>query len=557
MLFSTGLLLAQVVAPTLQPSPVKLPASAPVRRRAPAARPVPAPPPAPLRPETGAAPHASQPLPLVQGLRRYSTAQLSAILRPCLAEPAPAARLDACAARLTARLVADGYINSRVYPRAEPAPAGSLLVVEGRLVEVRVRSSDARLQRRLQRLVLPLQGQVVNLPGLQRQLDQLERLPEVGAISSRLNRLGGDISQASLLIEADPAPRRLRGDITLRNDGDSTSGQFRAQAALAGGDLLRPGDDLLLVGELDSDSQPELGYSQGSISYGLPLAEGVRLTTALASSRTTPLDRQPQDPGRSDRQTQLLSELEATLWEGLAGRVGAFVGLSLNRNTPEGSGRGRIPGSIATLQDRLSSAYLRSGFNLDASAGAADLQASVYALQGITAFTAARDLRTLDQHHRNLAEARALAADLDIAWSLAPRWELQLRAAGQLALNPLIEPMGFSLGSDSGLRGLPGQVVSGDSGLLGYGELGWQLWRQGRRELQLVPFLGGGWVTSTRRGRTPSARVGAGGLLLRWLQGRHWLLEVGWASQFGKDPGGNTPNWLIDNGLYTKVGYSF
>jgi hypothetical protein len=52
--------------------------------------------------------------------------------------------------------------------------------------------------------------------------------------------------------------------------------------------------------------------------------------------------------------------------------------------------------------------------------------------------------------------------------------------------------------------------------------------------------------------------VGAGGLLLRWLRGRHWLLELGWVSQFGDGLSAATvPNWLIDQGFYSKVSFRF
>jgi hypothetical protein len=184
--------------------PVRLPGPAP-----PAARPqrpptkAPEPIPAPLLP--------AAPLPRVEGLERYSPAVLLRLLAPCLqpepggaAPPSASERLERCAALLTSRLVADGYVNSRVFPLPDPAPNGTLLVVQGRIVEVRVESSNAALRRRLQRLVLPLQGQVLHLPSLERQLDLLERLPGVSGVRASLNRLGGDSTKAVLVF---PAPR--------------------------------------------------------------------------------------------------------------------------------------------------------------------------------------------------------------------------------------------------------------------------------------------------------------------------------------------------------------
>jgi hypothetical protein len=52
--------------------------------------------------------------------------------------------------------------------------------------------------------------------------------------------------------------------------------------------------------------------------------------------------------------------------------------------------------------------------------------------------------------------------------------------------------------------------------------------------------------------------IGSGGLLARWIASSHWLLELGWVNQFSAE---NNPgywnNWLLGNGLYTKVQYRF
>jgi len=51
--------------------------------------------------------------------------------------------------------------------------------------------------------------------------------------------------------------------------------------------------------------------------------------------------------------------------------------------------------------------------------------------------------------------------------------------------------------------------------------------------------------------------VGAGGLLVRWWQGRHWQLELGWVRQFGSDGRPAWQDWLLSSGLYTKLDYRF
>jgi len=117
--------------------------------------------------------------------------------------------------------------------------------------------------------------------------------------------------------------------------------------------------------------------------------------------------------------------------------------------------------------------------------------------------------------------------------------------------------MGFSLGSDNGLRGLPGQVLSGDSGLLGTIDLAWLLWRGRQDALQLVPFIGNGQVWTEVPGATISDNAGAGGLLLRWIRGRHGELELGWVRQFQSGSRAYWDQWMLGNGFYTKLVFRF
>ena len=82
--------------------------------------------------------------------------------------------------------------------------------------------------------------------------------------------------------------------------------------------------------------------------------------------------------------------------------------------------------------------------------------------------------------------------------------------------------MQFTLGSDVGIRGLPGQLISGDSGF------------------------------------SFNDTVGAGGVLVRWLQGNQWSTELGWVNSFQtSDNPGPWTDWLLGKGLYAKVQFRF
>jgi hemolysin activation/secretion protein len=504
-------------------------------------------------------------MPRLRGFLPYSTNELGTILAPCLANDTssgpsgghtPSERLNRCATALMGRLFADGYINSRVIPRALP-PSGELEVVPGRIEAIEVVSSSGRLQRRLTRLLRPLQGQVLNLSTLTDTLLQVQRLPGVGLLKSNLNRIGEDSSRAALRVTAEAEALPLRGEVSLRNDGNGGSGQFRGLATLVRDNTLVSGDSLLLFGELNSDSDPELGSLNGSLSYSLPLFERLRLTTAFGASRRTLVEALPPLHDLSFRQLQLYGQLETSFGETLRSRWSAFAGLSLNRNDAYLQGAS-VP-AIAGGGDQgwLRTGYARLGIGYDYGDGPLVLNASLYGLQGIGAISSAAQRQELDFLGIQPNRARALGSQVLASWLPAPRWQVKMLAAGQLAFAPLPNPMGFSLGSDNGLRGLPGQVVSGDSGLLGSVELAYLLWRGRRDALQLVPFLGAGKVWSEIRQATLRDSAGAGGLLLRWSHGRRGELEVGWARQFQSASRAFWEDWILGSGLYTKVVFRF
>ena len=546
-------LLAQLVAPPLQPGPVRLPGTGQQQTRPappPQLRPTPETTPLPAAPSTTAA------IPRLRGFNPYSSAELSRILGSCLSGKEPAAGLSNCAAVLSSRLFADGYINSRVIPQPDPLP-GDLEVVAGKIEAIQVVSSSGRLQRRLQRLLAPLQGSVLRLPTLSATLNQIQQLPGMGLLKINLNRIGEDSSRALLLVTAEPGAQPLRGELALRNDGNGGSGQFRGLATLVQNSALLKGDSLLLFGELNADSDPELGSLNGSLSYTLPLLDQFSLTTAFGASRRNLVEAPQPYHDLSFRQLQLFSQLDVTLHESLQNRWSAFVGLSANRNDAFLSGES-IPVIVGGGdQGWLRSGFARLGLGYNRAAGPLAFNASLYGLQGIGAISTAAQLQELNFLGIVPNQSRAIGSQLATFWQLAPRWQLELRAAGQLAFAPLTNPMGFSLGSDNGLRGLPGQVVSGDSGLLGSAELAWLLWRGTRDALQLVPFMGAGRVWTEVPGATFSESAGAGGVLLRWSRGRHGELELGWVRQFQSGSWAYWDQWILGSGFYTKVAYRF
>ncbi len=562
------LLLAQLVAPPLQLGPVRLPSSAPqspLRDQQPApvispgteTGPTPArQPPAPETP--GPSPAEAQRLPVIRGATPYSPAELLRLLGPCSALPEPAERLRACALALSARLVADGYINTRVYDQPFPAP-GFLEVVEGRLVELRVQGSDVGLNARVQRWLSPLRGQVLHLPSLEVKLQQVQRRPEVAQVRGSLSRLGSDPAKGVFTVTVSPAGfhKPWRGEFSLRNEGSNGSGEARFVGGLIKEDLARPGDTLLLYSELGANDAPSFGSLVSSISYTLPLGEAFSFTGAFGYSRRNLIDL-TELPGLANSQYQGLAQLDWTFRDDLASSWSLFAGLSGNRSNVYLNGQALPAEETAASVRSPQSGYLRLGLAGNGFSGNVGWSGTAFLLQGIGAMTPADQLQELAIAGITPGQANAMGGLVSAAWVVAPRWQVNLRAAGQVAFNRLTSPMQFTLGSDVGIRGLPGQLVSGDSGWLSTGEVVWTAWQKGRQALQLVPFVGAGGVRTFGRDGIFRDTVGSGGVLARWLQGDNWTLELGWVKQFQtNDNVGSWQDWELAKGLYAKVGYKF
>ena len=563
------LLLAQLVAPPLQRGPARLPEPAPRQQPEPSTpgqttnddlklAPESVSPTQPkLREARPRSSSSNSPLPRISGDLPYSSTQLETLLRGCATSSDVETGLKRCAELLTGQLQQDGYVNSRVYIETVPAP-GQLTVVMGRLVELHVESDEPRFSQRVRKQLNNLIGRTLHLPTLQRQLRQLKQRSVVGSVSGNLGKLGSDPTQAVLTLKVTPARPAWRGDLSVRNDGNAGSGEWRGIAVLQKPQLLNDGDVLQIYGEFNVDGDPELGATLGSLSYTFPLGESVSLTGSFGASRRNLVEARGPAHDLSFRQYQGLIQLQWTLADSGDQTWYALASLSANRNDSYLDGRS-FPLIIGGgLDGDLTSGYLRLGLGHAGSNANLGWSAQIYGLQGIAGFSSPEELHDLAYYGIKPGESRALGGIASLGWRLDPKLQLNLRAAGQVAFNELTSDMGFTLGSDVGLKGLPGSLVSGDTGWLSTAELNWAFWQRGTNALQLVPFLGVGGVETKRATLSFEDTIGAGGVLLRWLHGKHWSVELGWVDQFhAANNAGIWNHWLLGSGAYGKVRYRF
>jgi hemolysin activation/secretion protein len=379
----------------------------------------------------------------------------------------------------------------------------------------------------------------------------------VKTVKATLTSINNDPRRAQLTLIVEPGIQPILGEITLRNDGNDGSGEYRASGVLLKNALALPGDTLLLYGELDGTDTPELGTAIGSVSYTLPLADTVGLTGSFGFTRRTPVELEEPFRLLTTDQYQGQLQLEWTFHETLLQRWSVTAAINRNENQLSFDGD-PLPSSYPSALLNPRTGFMRIAVNGNGMTGPLAWGGTTYLLQGLSGLSPTDQLDDLSRIGIVPGQATAMGALVSTNWFFAPSWQMNLRAGGQVAFQPLTSPMQFSIGSDVGIRGLPGQLVSGDSGWITTGELVWTFWQTKTHALQLVPFIGAGGVTTDLDGTTFNDVVGSGGLLARWLAGDNLSLELGYAHTFNTDNNpGAWEDWLLGTGLYAKASFRF
>ena len=557
------LLLAQLVAPPIQPGPVRLPSTAPQQRSKGDGplfdEPAGATPQSPTTPSTTDREQSGAQTvdwrPTIIGKTPYSDAQLQAIVKNC-GKASVNLTLNACAAALTARLIKDGYVNSRVYSLKTPEP-GALEVVLGTIAELRITSEDEALQKQVQQQLSPLIGSVLHIPTLEEELVQVRRRG-VGDIKGGMGRLGSDPTKAVVNLAVSPAePEPLRGDFSLGNNGNVGNGEWKGVATLLQQGLIERGDTALLFLQLNTDGELEVGSKVASLTYTYPLSESWTLTGSFGYSYSRFVEFRKPAYNFHFRTLQGLLQVEHVLKDADNFRWTAAAAFSTNRSDSFKSGRHYPLVSGGGGDGWTHSGFLKLSTNLGGFTGPLFWNTNAYFSQGIAGVALDEHLHNLDVAGIEPGEARAVGALTDIGLSLSPSTTMNLRFAGQLAFNRLPGSMSFSLGSDIGLRGLPGSLIAGDSGYLGTAELEWTAWQQENQSVALIPFVGIGGIHTKFQEETLEDSIGVGGLIGRYRNGR-WEAELGWVDTFNSnDNPGLWNDWILGNGVYTKLRYSF
>ncbi|WP_301101406.1 ShlB/FhaC/HecB family hemolysin secretion/activation protein [Propionivibrio sp.] len=229
----------------------------------------------------------------ITGNTAFSEAQLQELIAPALEPEAGTppgngaiagrqmtfAELQALAERITAHYREHGYLLARAYLPAQEVAQGQLemTVLEGRISRINWRNesrhTDATVQSHLAEL--PLDRPLYN-PTLERSLLLLNDLP--GSDAQATIRPGVSVGTSELDIQMSDRKGLLAGNVSLDNEGNRYSGEYRLGACLSLNSPLHLGDslDLRLLGG-------GRGFHYGRLAWQVPLRQQ-GLTVGVAAS---------------------------------------------------------------------------------------------------------------------------------------------------------------------------------------------------------------------------------------------------------------------------------
>ena len=548
-------LLAQLVTAPIQPGPARLPErQIPVQNDEAVQLKLDQEPSQQIRGEFDAQSN-EQPIEL-EGSSPYNKDRIQEILNNC-AISSNSNRGNSCINQLNAQLQKDGYINTRVVAENENRQR-KLIIIPGRLVEINVRSSNKGLSKEIENKLNPLLNQIFNIIQIKNALLKLERQGIVSSISGSIGKLGSNPTKAILNITAESVPKPWRGQTSIRNDGNAGSGEWRGLAVLQKPDILTRGDNFQFYGELNVDQDPELGAGIVSVSYTYPLTQTWGMTGSFGASRRYLIEYPRPFRDLSFRQYQGFLQTDWTFMQTDSTNTYAFFAISTNHNNSYYKNKSFPVIAGGGIDGDLTSGYARTGIGHQGARNSLSWTSQIYALQGINSFSSPDELKNLKLLGIEPNSAQAIGAYATGIWAINRKVIAKAIAGGQYAFNPLTSSMGFSVGGDKGLRGLPGTLISGDNGWISNLELEWSFLKFRNNKFKLVPFGGAGGITTSRLGETFSDTVGSFGILLRWQHENQLIVDLGWAYQFDThDNAGLWNDWIIGNGIYSKVTFQF
>ncbi|MCP5156724.1 MAG: ShlB/FhaC/HecB family hemolysin secretion/activation protein [Ectothiorhodospiraceae bacterium] len=343
-----------------------------------------------------------------------------------------------------------GYTVASVTVPAQKVAGGviRLEAVEGRIGKIAVEGNDRYRRDVLAAYVDSLgPGDILVGERLERDLLLLNDLP--GLRGRSIVQPGEDYGTTDVLVrvEEDPFSITARAD----NYGRETIGEFRLSSDVFINNITGVGDQAVLS-VLQSEGN---GLSYGRGEYSLPI--GTSGTRAAVSASRYVFRVEPDKANlvggelKGDGQSlraQVTHPLIRTRTRNLA--VGAAV------SSDDSDELAVFAGLANPTEQHLNSAQLF--------ASASQIHADSSVTQAAVTFST--NLRDNPDGTRNNAQKGKFELELSHARRLLEEWTLFARAAGVLALDPLMDIDRYRIGGPGSVRGFPSAEVAGDDGFV-------------------------------------------------------------------------------------------
>ena len=485
----------------------------------------------------------------------YSKNELKEILKDCK-EDEIATTLNSCASRLTAVLIQDGYVNSRVYTIIDEEK-GTLEVIMGKVVELTVKSDNPIIKERAFSKLKDLIGKTLHTPELEKKFAEVRNIKNVGQISGNLGRLGSDPTKAVLNLTVDYMPSKWQREFSHRNDGSSGTGQWRNMGTFVKTDILKKGDTFIGMVEINNDQDIEIGSQTYSGTYTFPLKNGFSSTNSISYSRSDFVEFEDDSKTMRFDSLTLLFQLDKSLVEKPNKNLSSSFGLNISNSESFLTGVRTPLSTGSNPEGYVRTGYLKASLNYALIGESILNSGNISFQQGIAGISESFQLTDFAANGIYPGESRALGVSNSLVWTLSNNLGLNLNSSAQVALNSLISGMSFSVDGSSGLKGLPKSVASGDSGWLSDVELVFTSWAKEKKAIQILPFFGFGEVITDVQNTITKDSAGSYGLLLRYINSNN-VFEIGLANFIKTDDNtGTWNNWMLGDGIFSNLKFTF
>lgn len=434
---------------------------------------------------------------LIQSETAIDHAMFEDVIEPFLGQDLASDELAKLVQQIAEVARSNGMIFADAYIPQQEIELGIVKVVLniGVIDEVRIQGSENRA---VKRLLDPLVGRTVTRSELERHLMLINNIPQIIVKKTELLK---EENRHILLVQV-AQRKKTSGQLVLDNYGSKRIGPVRARLKVEAVALIDDSDYLNATFRANPVDPGEL--LSASTAYGIGLNDrGTRADLALAWSRSSidPRNGFNQREGKSKYgSVSVLHPVTRSRTENLW-IEGQFEYLNIAQRD-----------YIALLQ---SDTVVTVSLSLSASrrVGNGWLRSGAQLRQGLSLFGA--DSRSNSLSSRMDADGQFTSARAWMNWSGKISGQLTLKTAlsGQIASEPLLSSEEMGVGGSFLGRAFEYYERSGDEGISGLLEIGYEFPRPSKWLDQLQPFafVDAGYVHNLRGGYGGGALVSAGG----------------------------------------------